>query len=421
MVSTGETGKHLCKIILNLLISVVVFLLIIFVLPRVIVFFMPFVVGAVIAMLANPIVRVLEEHVKLRRKAGTVFTIVVVVGLVALILYGIGNLLMQQAIGFISNLPQMWESLEHELSEIASRFQGFYDKMPLQTQQQWNQIFRNLQSYIGDMVGRLSSPTVELVGNVAKNVPGILVGIVMGLLSAYFFVADRAWMNHVWHLYAPQGIKERCRIVSDSLKRAFGGYLMAQLRIEIWMYLLLVIGLSIAGVNYVMLVALGIAVLDLLPIFGTGTVLLPWAVIKVLGTDYRTAVILIALWGIGQILRQLIQPRIVGDSLGMPPIPTLILLHVGWKINGVWGMILAVPIGLVFLNLYKEGAFDTAKDSVVILTRDLASFCKYRREDFMFYKRFEGLQQSEPEETKAQIAELRDEDQTRNKESDDEA
>ena len=156
------------------------------------------------------------------------------------------------------------------------------------------------------------------------------------------------------------------------------------------MYILLFIGLKIAGVNYVSLVALGIAFLDLLPVFGTGTVLIPWAVIKVIGGHYATAVILIALWGIGQLVRQLIQPKIVGESLGMPPIPTLFLLYIGWKISGVWGMILAVPIGLVFVNLYKEGVFATTKDSILILSKDLNAFRKYRKEDYEFYKTLES-------------------------------
>ena len=74
----------------------------------------------------------------------------------------------------------------------------------------------------------------------------------------------------------------------------------------------------------------------------------------------------------------------------MPPIPTLFLLYIGWKISGVWGMILAVPIGLVFVNLYKEGVFATTKDSILILSKDLNAFRKYRKEDYEFYKTLES-------------------------------
>ena len=143
------------------------------------------------------------------------------------------------------------------------------------------------------------------------------------------------------------------------------------------------------GTKYAVLVALGIAVLDFLPVFGTGTVLVPWAIIKILNGNYTTAIILLVLWGGGQLLRQMIQPRIVGDSLGLSTLPTLILLFIGWRLSGVGGMILAVPVGLVLYNLYKSGLFDTTIDSIKILARDLSAFCKYTKQDYVHYKKYE--------------------------------
>ena len=382
-----QTVRHFGKIALNLIGAVLVFLLVVFVLPKVLVFFMPFVVGALIAMCASPLVQFLERRMRIRRKAGSAFTIVLAVGLVALILYGVGHLLFEQAAGFIENLPMMWASLSRDFAQAGDRLQVIFNKMPKQIREEWEVLADNISQYAGNLIGNLSSPTVEKVGEFAKNVPGFIVSIVMALLSAYFFVANKEEVQEYYRRYVPQPLKEKWDIVRNSLKKAFGGYLIAQLKIEVWMYLLLFVGLKIAGVNYVSLVALGIAVLDLLPVFGTGTVLVPWAVIKVIGGHYTTAVILIALWGIGQLVRQMIQPKIVGESLGMPAIPTLFLLYIGWEISGVTGMILAVPVGLVFVNLYKEGVFDTTKYSVLILVRDLNAFRKYDKEDYEFYRK----------------------------------
>ncbi len=387
-----QTVKHFGKIVLNLIVAVLVLVAVIYVLPKVLVFFMPFVVGAVIALCASPIVQFLEKRMKIKRKTGSAFTIVLAIGLVALLLYGIGHFLLEQAEGFLANLPQMWEALSLDFAQAGNKLQVVFNKMPKQLRDEWAMLGNNIQQYAGNLIANLSSPTMERVGEFAKNVPGFLVSVVMALLSSYFFVANKEEVQGYYRRYVPQPLKEKLDIVRRSLKKAFGGYIVAQLKIEVWMYLLLFVGLKIAGVNYVSLVALGIAFLDLLPVFGTGTVLIPWAIIKVVGGHYATAVILIALWGIGQLVRQLIQPKIVGESLGMPPIPTLFLLYIGWEISGVWGMILAVPIGLVFVNLYKEGVFDTTKDSVLILARDLNAFRKYQREDYEFYKK---LQQDE--------------------------
>lgn len=387
-----QAVKHFGKIILNLIGAAVVFVLIVFGLPKVIVFFAPFVVGALIALCASPIVHFLEKRMKIKRKAGSAFTIVLAVGLVAFLLYGVGHFLLEQAQGFMANLPQMWETLSYDFAQAGDKMQVIFNRMPKQVRQEWAMLGENIQQYAGNLIGNLSSPTMERVGEFAKNVPGFLVSVVMALLSSYFFVANKDELQEYYRRLVPGPLKEKLEIVRRSLKKAFGGYIVAQLKIEVWMYLLLFVGLKIAGVNYVSLVALGIAFLDLLPVFGTGTVLIPWAIIKVIGGHYTTAVILTALWGIGQLVRQLIQPKIVGESLGMPPIPTLFLLYIGWEISGVWGMILAVPIGLVFVNLYREGVFNTTRDSVLILARDLNAFRKYKAEDYEFYK---TLQQEE--------------------------
>lgn len=382
-----QTVKHFGKIILNLFLAVVVFVFVIFVLPKVIKFFVPFVVGAVIALCASPIVHFLEKRMKIKRKTGSAFTIVLAVGLVAVLLYGVGHFLLEQAEGFVANLPQMWQAISDDFAQAGNKLQVIFNKMPKPVREEWAMLGENIQQYAGDLIGNLSSPTMERVGEFAKNVPGFLVSVVMALLSSYFFVANKEEVQGYYRKFVPRTLKDKIGIVYRCLKKAFGGYIVAQLKIEVWIYIILFIGLKIAGVNYVSLVALGIAFLDLLPVFGTGTVLIPWAVIKLIGGHYTTAVILVALWGIGQLVRQLIQPKIVGETLGMPPIPTLFLLYIGWEISGVWGMILAVPIGLVFVNLYKEGVFRTTQDSLQILANDLNAFRKYKKEDYEYYKK----------------------------------
>lgn len=109
--------------------------------------------------------------------------------------------------------------------------------------------------------------------------------------------------------------------------------------------------------------------------------MVPWAVIKFLSSDYKMTIGLLIIWGGGQLLRQVIQPKIVGDSIGVPPIPTLFLLYIGYRVGGVIGMILAVPIGIILQNMNEEGLFDTTKNSVRILIAGMNNFRKLEDED----------------------------------------
>jgi len=369
------------KVLLNLSIALVILLLVIFLLPKVLVFFMPFLAGYVIALIASPIVRFFEEKMKVRRKAGSAFVIVAVIALVILAVYAVGAKLIQQIIGLTEDLPAMWNSAEADLAQIGRKFNIFINKLPVDVRETINGIGAKMDSFFADIVGQISTPTITAVGSFAKQLPNMIIGLIMCLLSAYFFVADRDYLIWFFKRYTPYSIQKRWNLLRRSLKRAVGGYFKAQFKIEIFVYIMLVAGLSVLGVDYVILIALGIAFLDFLPFFGTGTVMVPWAIVKFLSADYKMTIGLLIIWGAGQLLRQIIQPKIVGDSVGVAPIPTLFLLYIGYKAGGVIGMIVAVPIGIIVQNMNEEGLFDTTKNSLRILIAQINQFRRLDEED----------------------------------------
>ena len=376
-----QSFKTYVKVILNILTALVIIFLCFFVLPRCIYFFMPFVIGWIIALIASPVVRFFEEKLKVKRKGASVIVIVAVLAAVILVVYAIGAKLVQEASGFINELPMLWEDIMALLNQVAANLEGIYNKLPADVQGTLDHVGQEMGSYFSDMMGDAGTPTFEAVGNVAKQLPEIFLGAVMCILSAYFFVADKNYMADAARKYVPGSVRYRFDLIRRSLRNAVGGYFKAQLKIEFWVYILLVIGLLTLHVRYALLVALGIAFLDLLPVFGTGTVMIPWAVVEILGKNYKMAVGLLIIWCVGQLVRQMIQPKIVGDSMGLDAIPTLFLLFIGYKAAGVIGMILAVPIGIIIINLYEEGVFDTTKQSIQILAAGFNGFRKIRPED----------------------------------------
>lgn len=373
--------KKYWKAITNIVIALVCLLLAILLIPRLLVFFAPFVAAWIVAAMAGPLVRFFEEKLKIKRKAGSAFVIVVVLAILIFLIYLGGAKLGREVISFINSIPEMWAGAEEDFRVIGEKLDVLYSRLPVDLQDKLSGIANNLVQSIGNIIGQIGSPTLEAVGNFAKSLPSVLIGVVMGLLSSYFFVAERAEINAWFREHIPENLQRQYMLVKKSMVRAVGGYLKAQLKIEIWMYLLLVIGLSILRVNYAFLIAIGIAFLDILPFFGTGTVLVPWALIKLLSSDYVVAIGLFVLWGVGQLARQLIQPKIVGDSIGVPAIPTLFLLYIGYKLSGVVGMIVAVPIGLILITMYEEGVFDTTKNSIRILVHGVNRFRKLTTED----------------------------------------
>lgn len=411
-----QSVRTYVKVVLNLLTALVILLLCIFLLPRCIYFFMPFVIGWFISLLASPVVRFFEEKLKVRRKGASAFVIVAVLSAVIVLVYAVGSVLIREGIGFINELPMMLEGIRGEFAKVGANLQGIYNRLPEDMQNTLYRVGAEMSSYLSGMMEGVGIPTFEAVSNVAKQLPDIFLGVIMCILSAYFFVADKNYMSDAMQKYLPDSIRYQYDLVRRSFRKAVGGYFKAQLKIEFWIYLLLVIGLLTLHVPYALLIALGIAFMDLLPVFGTGTIMIPWAVVEILSKNYMMAVGLLIIWCVTQLVRQVIQPKIVGDSMGMDAIPTLFLLFIGYKAAGVIGMIVAVPIGIIVVNLYEEGVFDTTKQSIQILMAGFNQFRKLRPEDTAIVTEYEEeveyiyrreMESAEDDELEAEMSQLK--------------
>lgn len=378
--------RKYCKALVNLAITVALLLLVSFGVPRLLVFFSPFVVGWIIAQIAAPAVRFFDEKTRLKRRAGSALVIVAVLAIVVLIIYLVGAMLVEQLIGLINDLPQMWLGMEAEFAQIAKKFDVIFKRFPADVRKSIEEFGMEIGGYLGELVGTFGTPTINAVSNFASKLPGIIIWLVMALLSSYFFVAERGGLSIWMHKNLPASLWDRYLLLKRSIGKAVGGYFKAQLKIEVWIYLLMLVGLAILRVRYASVIALAIAFLDFLPVFGSGTALIPWAIVKFLGGHYQIGIGLLIIWGVGQLVRQLIQPKMIGDSVGVAPIPTLLLLYIGFKVGGVLGMIVSVPLGLIVYTMYQEGVFDTTRNSILLLINGLNRFRRFKREDLELLK-----------------------------------
>ncbi len=362
-----QDGRPYWKVLVSLIFSLLATVLFIYVGIRLFVFFMPFVVGWFIAYITSPVVEWLERRLKLVKKLGSALIIIVVLAGVISLFWFIGSQLWEEIASLVRDMPSMYEDLEKGLDTIGENMQGFFEMLPKGIQDGWFMFAGNLDIMMGDIMGRLSDPAVTAAGNFAKRIPSVLIALIVTFISAYFFIAERQdvirWAKRV----APDPIVKRMSMVVSNLKCAVGGYFKAQFKIMGVVFVILLVGFVILGINFNFLLAFLIAFLDFLPFFGTGTALIPWAAYKFMVGDYRMMAGLLILYGVSQLVRQLIQPKFVGDSIGMKPLPTLVFLYAGYRLGSVFGMILAVPVGMIVINLYEAGAFDYILTDVKIL------------------------------------------------------
>ncbi len=368
----GDTRPY-WKVLVSLVFSLTATVLFIYVGIKAIFYFMPFVIGWILSVIAGPLVTFLEKKLKIMKRLGSAITIILVLALCIGLIYLIISQIWEEISVLIRNFPSMYHDLERGLSQIGTQGNTLFERFPEQIQNSWATLMNNLDDTASSLIGRIGEPTIEVAGNVAKRIPSVLIGTIVAFVSAYFFIADKENLGEWVKKVVPKSITSRLLLVGENLKYAMGGYFKAQFKIMGVVFAILLVGFTLMQIRFSILLAIAIAFLDFLPFFGTGTALIPWAIYKFLVGDYKMVAALVILYGVTQLVRQLIQPKLVGDSMGLNPLYTLFLLYLGYRVGSVLGMIFAVPVGLILLNLYQAGAFDYILDDVKILAEGILS------------------------------------------------
>lgn len=369
------------KILVNIISVIVLIIFLVYVLPKAIIYFMPFALAILIALIAEPLVRFLEKRLKFARKAGTAVVIIAVIAMIVLVAYLIIAKLVTETSGLLKMLPSIYENISNTMGTVSENVTRYSARMPVQIRDWISKTRESFGDTMSIWITDSGAPIATFAGNFALNLPTAIIYIIMTAIASYLFLADRAYLENLYEKLVPSSVKNRLKIVSSTMKEAVGGYFKAQFKIMAVVYIILLVGFIVLRIEYAMLIALLIAILDFLPFFGTGTVMIPWGIIAFLQDNYKHAIGILIIWAISQLVRQLIQPKFLGDSMGLEPIPTLVLLYLGYKLGGAFGLIIAVPIGMIFINLYKAGVFTNLSYSLQIAGKDLANFRRFTDEE----------------------------------------
>ena len=369
--SREDKRKLYCKITVNLLYTLAVVLLIIFLLPKVLVFFMPFIIAWIIACIANPLVLFLEKKLKIPRKHSSAMIIVLVLAAIIGIIYGVLALLFYETKDLVNNLPDLYADLQIQLNSSLADLHRRFDFIPKNIQSLFDTLESTLASSTDKIIHNISAHPINRAGNIAKSIGNLFVMFIMTILASYFFVAEKQTISKTIKKITPKVIVEQYHIVVSHFSQAIGSYFLAQIKLMLVMFVLLFAAFSIIRSPYALLLSVITAIIDFLPIFGTGFILWPWIAFKVITGKYATAIFLLATYVVCQAVKQLLQPKMVGDSVGMKPLPTLIFMFIGYRIKGVLGLILGIPIGMLLITFYQSGMFDSQIAGIKLLLHDL--------------------------------------------------
>ena len=310
----------------------------------------PFVAALVIACALQRPIRFISNRSRLPQKLSAILIVLLFYGIIGTLLV-LGSI---RAFSYVSDLVQrlpqiyllhispvltdLFRELEHALSQADPSVIDTLDYLA-------GQLMQSLRS----LVSNLSLTSMEIISNIASSLPMLFIRMILMIISTFFIAMDYESLSS----FCMRQLNERSRNVVMQIKQYVVGTLFVCIRsyalIMSITFVELAVGLTLIGIRNSVLIALCIAVFDILPVLGTGGIMIPWAVISAILGDFPGAIKLALLYVFITVVRNIIEPKIVGGQIGLHPVITLVSMFAGVQLFGVVGLF-GFPIGLSLLS-----------------------------------------------------------------------
>lgn len=349
--------KHL-RFLLSLAYAALAVAALAFLLPSL----LPFLLALALARLLEPPVRLLTGRARLRRTWAAaivlaVFTLLFLTGCALLL-----RRLWYELSLLGDRLPAVLKALDGLGGWAEGLLYRWTVAVPPSSRYALESTLQSAASQISGLLSSLLSKALGWAAGAASALPTAALFLFTTLLACFFLLADRPALSAFFQRQLPARWLPRIQDAAARLKRALGGWLRAQGILMVVTFLLLGAGFLFMGIDLALLLAAGVALLDALPVFGTGTVLFPWAAAEALGGNFRRCVSLLALYAVIWLTRSLLEPKLIADRAGLHPLAALFAMYLGFTLFGVAGLLLAPLAAMILRQLHDSGVLKLWKE-----------------------------------------------------------
>ena len=331
------------------------------------IFYMPFLIAFILSLLIEPAIRFLMKKTKLTRRTSSIIIFILSITIILGSLIWIITTLFSESSNLLQSLNEYFDKTYIIFQNIISNLN--FDKIHLS-----DEILNVIGNSTGDLLNTVSNWIRNALINVISiltSLPSIIICIGITLIALYFICVDKIYiLDQIEHHLPKIWVKKIDRHMKD-LITSLGGYLKAEATLVLVSFIISLIGLytlSFIGFNieYPLLMALLIGFVDALPILGSGTVMVPWAVICGINGDMNLGIAILLLLVLMSVVRQILEPKLVSKNIGVHPIFTLIAMYTGFKFIGVIGLLIGPIVLIIFKNIFAslidQGVFKTIFD-----------------------------------------------------------
>lgn len=321
---------------------------------------LPFLVAWGISLAVRPLSERLARRTRVPRKLCAAVLLLLFLGVAIFLLY-------QSCARLLGELQRLLERLLAENSDIGLALRdsidffetvtskiGFLRRMQIGERfAAWREHFNGMITEMLEGVLRsLSAELPALVGRILSALPDLLLVGAVTLISAFYFCMDEVGALNSIQRVLPSALKRRLPAWKTRVKGISWKYLKAYLALLLLTFAELFLGFTVLRIDYAFLLAALVALVDMLPVLGVGTVLVPWALVLLLQKKFYAGIGLLILYLVTMLVRQILEPRLVGKSLGLHPLVSLLASYAGWQLFGLWGMVLGPIVATVLQSVF---------------------------------------------------------------------
>lgn len=331
------------------------------------IFYMPFLIAFIISLIIEPAIKWIMKKTNLTRRTSSIIIFVIALTIILGGLVWILITLFSESSSLLQGLNDYFDKAYVQFQSLMKSFN--FDKIHLS-----DEVLNVIQNSTGDLLETssnwLRNALTGLI-DLVTSLPSIAICIGITILALYFICVDKIYiLDQIEHHLPKIWVRKIGKHLKD-LIQTLGGYLKAEATLILVSFIISLVGLYILqftgfNVQYPLLMALFIGFVDALPILGSGTVMIPWAIICAINGDLNLGIAIIVLLIIMSIARQLLEPKLVSKNIGVHPIFTLIAMYTGFKIIGIMGLLIGPIVLIIFKNIFAslidQGVFKTIFD-----------------------------------------------------------
>ena len=276
--------------------------------------------------------------------------VLLVYALVGFLVYLLVSSLVKEAVSIAIDLPTMFEYVKEKYEVVYQKYVSAINNIP-------NSVSNKIYEIGIEFLGTLSKYITKIFNsaiNFIMFIPNIFIYAVITILATLFLVTDRRKLSMYVHDMFPKRFVRKISNIFKETIVSLSQYLKAQLVMICITFVELLIAFLILKQEYPFTFAFVIALIDALPILGVGGVLIPWAIYSAITGNISLGIGLVITYVVILVVRQLIEPRIVSNNLGVHPFLTLISMYIAFKIFGLFGLIIGPVVMVIFKNVFSQ-------------------------------------------------------------------